>query len=201
MIKILIIISVLALTQSVQWKNLVNLDLEPTKACKMAFLDISNISIQQDHVLINLKDSHFKSEMLKEFLFSNYLKNFEIITNGFELRKKFKVIKPQRRISSLNISNLFTLKEKSKNGFKICDWTWTISKRENRYPFIRPIALCSNKKCELNIDTIYESKCSSTFSLMPSLYREELTNSIEKWVFYLEEVPIACECIIKYNSN
>jgi hypothetical protein len=176
------------------------------KTCNMVFTS-PDIPIQSNQIIsIFLKqESHKKFEILNEFLFSNYLQNFDAISNIKyvpELRKelKIKIIKSSKLDLAKSFNDFSFDTSTSKSLIKICPWTWSIAKRDDRFPFIRQIAKCSTQKCEAK--TIYDSgkiqlsKCSSTFSLMPCLVREEQTNEMEKWAFYLEEVPIACECNI-----
>ncbi len=86
----------------------------------------------------------------------------------------------------------------------ICPWHWLIAKREDRFPFQRPMAKCNCQKC--NAKTIFDSnriqlsRCNPSFTLMPTLVREKVVDDNEIWGFYLEEVATSCVCNIKLQT-
>ena len=92
---------------------------------------------------------------------------------------------------------------KPKEPARICPWHWIMAEREDKYPFTRANAKCNCQNCLSK--TIYDSdfkrlsSCEPEFALMPALHRESSMNKIEKWVFKLEEVPVACVCSIRLN--
>lgn len=84
----------------------------------------------------------------------------------------------------------------------VCPWHWMYIERKDRYPFKRPNAKCNCVNCQAK--TIYDStedklsQCTTENVLLPALVRESVDkNGTEKWVFYLEEVPVSCVCSIR----
>lgn len=82
----------------------------------------------------------------------------------------------------------------------ICPWHWNIITREDRFPFKISNAVCNCLNCQAK--TIYDTKrrkvssCLPDYVLMPVLVRSSVLDSLEKWRFYMEEVPSSCSCTL-----
>ena len=183
-------------------KNIKKLD----KSSFKSFLEIS-------------KTNPIRIDLLTQFLNLKTYQNFDRINMMSipELRKLHsnyvKILKyntnPSLPVSNsskygLDHCDLVKMAEFS-NVVSICPWHWSNIERQERFPFKRYVAICNCKHCQAN--TIFDkdiqkvSLCKPEFSISPVLLRESINGELERWNFYLEEIPTSCVCTIKLNPH
>ncbi|RNA40432.1 hypothetical protein BpHYR1_013650 [Brachionus plicatilis] len=85
---------------------------------------------------------------------------------------------------------------KNRHIKSVCPYHYELKFRRELFPHRRVFTVCNCKQCQIVGYKLSEiTKCQPISIPMPALKKEK-----DRWKFIIEEVPVACECVLNINN-
>ena len=97
-----------------------------------------------------------------------------------------------------NDCNYSQYHESKVSQYRSCPIQWNTTRRQDTFPFERPVANCVCQACIQTVLGKETPKCQPVFTLVPAMVKVSSpnNNSISKWRFVLEQISVGCECVL-----